>query len=194
LRIPYRPNVGKGESSGAFGTGASGIGIGSNDIGSTGIDTIGNGVVCIGSTGNGPSPPVASKEEIWKSRLPCRIVPPPKHWKNSVGLVLLSEGFSGVEREVQSLLQGKLSRTQRESVVSLQTYLGKHAVRLQYAERLASGRAIGSGLIEGACKNLVGKRLKQTGACWRLSRANRIATLCAALYSDNWKMCWKKYN
>ena len=38
--------------------------------------------------------------------------------------------------------------------------------------------AIGSGLIEGACKNLVGRRLKQTGAPWRLSRANRMATIC----------------
>jgi hypothetical protein len=63
--------------------------------------------------------------------------------------------------------------------------------RLNYCERLAAGRVIGSGLIEGACKNLVGKRLKQTGACWRLERANRIAVLCAALYSDQWKLCWK---
>jgi len=61
------------------------------------------------------------------------------------------------------------------------------AERLPYRERLAAGRAIGSGLIEGACKNLVGKRMKQTGVCWRLPRANRIATLCAVLYSHQWK-------
>ena len=63
-----------------------------------------------------------------------------------------------------------------------------------HRERLASGRVIGSGLIEGACKNLVGRRLKQTGACWRLPRANRIAGLCAVLYSGQWKDCWKKSN
>jgi len=57
-----------------------------------------------------------------------------------------------------------------------------------YAERLAASRAIGSGLIEGACKNLIGKWMKQTGACWRVPRASRIATLCAALYSNQWKM------
>jgi hypothetical protein len=117
-----------------------------------------------------------------------------KDWLERVRLVLLSSGFSGIERELQSLLQGKLTKARRESVVSLQNYLRKHSGRLHYSERLAAGRAIGSGLIEGACKNLVGKRLKQTGACWRLERANRIATLTAALYSDNWKLCWKKYN
>ena len=43
--------------------------------------------------------------------------------------------------------------------------------------------------VEGTCKNLVGKRMKQTGACWRLPNANRMATLCAVLYSDQWKDC-----
>ncbi|MCL2711364.1 MAG: hypothetical protein FWE95_10840 [Planctomycetaceae bacterium] len=61
----------------------------------------------------------------------------------------------------------------------------KNESRLHYAERLAAGRAIGSGLIEGACKNLVGKRMKQTGACWKIERANRIAVLSAARYADN---------
>ena len=57
---------------------------------------------------------------------------------------------------------------------------------------LAAGRSIGNGLIEGACKNLVKRRLRQTGACWRGVRANRIAAICSVLYSDQWKACWKK--
>jgi hypothetical protein len=111
-------------------------------------------------------------------------------------LVLLSEGFAGMERELSVLLdelkgKSKKVKVHRESVSSLLKYLGTHAERLNYGERLAAGRVIGSGLIEGTCKNLVGKRLKQTGACWRVERANRIAVLCAALYSEQWKLCWK---
>jgi hypothetical protein len=49
---------------------------------------------------------------------------------------------------------------------------------------------MGSGLIEGACKNLVGRRLKQTGACGRKERVNKIAVLAALLYSDQWKHVW----
>jgi len=113
-------------------------------------------------------------------------------WLDRMRLVLLSEGFAGMERELSSLKE--LDEDKQKAVSSLLEYLRKHKERLKYAERLAAGRSIGSGLIEGACKNLVGKRMKQTGACWRLPRANRMATLCAVLYSDQWKYCWKKYN
>jgi hypothetical protein len=57
---------------------------------------------------------------------------------------------------------------QKEAIQSLQTYLNNNRERLNYRERLFEGRAIGSGVVEGMCKNLVGRRLKQTGACWRL--------------------------
>jgi len=101
-----------------------------------------------------------------------------KSWLDKMRLVLSSEGFAGMEREFQSLLTGlqgksKKAKLQRESVLSLLDYLRNNSERLHYRERLAAGRAIGSGLIEGACKNLVGRRMKQTGAHWRLERAKR---------------------
>ncbi|NQV27318.1 MAG: hypothetical protein HQ518_23470 [Rhodopirellula sp.] len=52
------------------------------------------------------------------------------------------------------------------------------------------GRSIGSGLIEGACKNLIGRRLKQTGAHWKVRRVNRMAGLYAVMYGDNWNRYW----
>jgi hypothetical protein len=61
---------------------------------------------------------------------------------------------------------------------------------LNYAQRLAAGRPIGSGLVEGACKHLVGRQLKQTGARWLAPNANRMATLASLLYSKNWKHDW----
>jgi hypothetical protein len=120
-------------------------------------------------------------------------------WLDKMRLVLLSEGFAGMDRELQLLqkeFQGKSkkSKSDRKAVESLLDYLRGNADRLHYAERLATGRPIGSGLIEGACKNLVGRRLKQTGACWRLERANRITLVCSLLYSDQWHHCWKNSN
>ena len=76
-----------------------------------------------------------------------------------------------MERELLSLKVG-LKESQVKSVDSLLEYFRGNAGRLDYCDRLAVGRVIGSGLIEGACKNLVGRRLKQTGACWRIDRAN----------------------
>ena len=81
-----------------------------------------------------------------------------KEWFERMRMVLLSEGFPGVERELRLLKT--LDETQRTMVDSLLEYLKNNAHRLSYAERLAAGRAIGSGLIEGACKNLIGKPCK----------------------------------
>jgi len=94
-------------------------------------------------------------------------------WLDKMCLVLLSEGFSGMERELQSLLgtlkgKGKKQKLQQEAVESLRDYLLGNAERSNYCERLAVGRPIGSGLIEGACKNLMGRRMKQTRATWRI--------------------------
>jgi hypothetical protein len=62
---------------------------------------------------------------------------------------------------------------------------------MHYRERLAEGLAIGSGQVEGACKNLIGARFKQTGAKWKRENVNRMAKLCAVLYSHQWKIHWK---
>jgi len=104
--------------------------------------------------------------------------------------LLLSEGLVGMERELL-LLKADVKESRIKSLDSLLEYFRGNAGRLNYCERLASGRVIGSGLIEGACKNLVGRRLKQAGACWRKERANKIASLSAVLYSHQWKYCWK---
>ena len=79
---------------------------------------------------------------------------------------------------------------QEESLKALSTYLGNNSERLGYARRLAEGRSIGSGQVEGACKHMIGRRLKQTGARWRVRRVNRMASLCSLLYSDYWDACW----
>jgi hypothetical protein len=110
-------------------------------------------------------------------------------WLDRMRNVLLSEGLPGVERELELLKVG-LKFEQCKQVDSLLRYLRNHSGRLKYCERLLSGRAIGSGLIEGACKNLIGKRLKQTKACWRVERANKIAAICAIMYSEQWQRAW----
>jgi hypothetical protein len=69
-------------------------------------------------------------------------------------------------------------------------YFRPHAGHLDYPGRRAAGQAIGSGLVEGACKQVVGRRLKQTGARWRVRRAERMATLCGLIYSGLWQTYW----
>jgi hypothetical protein len=62
--------------------------------------------------------------------------------------------------------------------------------RPNYCARLYAGEVIGSGLVEGACKNLIGKRLKQTAARWKLENVQEMAVLCCCASSDFWTPYW----
>ena len=72
----------------------------------------------------------------------------------------------------------------------LRGYFEPHVGHTDYAARLAEGRSIGSGLVEGSCKQVVGRRLKQTGARWKVRRVERMAALCAVQASGQWDAYW----
>lgn len=69
-------------------------------------------------------------------------------------------------------------------------YLRDNQTRMHYAGRLRRGLPIGSGQIEGACKTVVGRRLKLNSARWRPERAEHLAALPALQYSDLWNTYW----
>lgn len=73
---------------------------------------------------------------------------------------------------------------------SLRGYFEPHVDHTGYKSRLAEGRVIGSGLVEGSCKQVVCRRLKQTGARWKVRRVERMATLCAVQASEQWDAYW----
>ena len=113
-----------------------------------------------------------------------------KTWREETTLELMWSGYTLIEQRLDRLEQEERTPQERESIRLLRGYLSYHRDRLNYAGRLAEGRVIGGGQVEGACKNMIGRRLKQTGAKWRVRRVNRMATLCAVLYSEQWKDYW----
>ena len=73
-------------------------------------------------------------------------------------------------------------------------YLGDNRDSLWYGQRLTDGLPIGSGLIEGGCKNVLGKRLKLNSARWRIRRAERMGVIRCLQYSELWETYWdEKY-
>jgi hypothetical protein len=69
-------------------------------------------------------------------------------------------------------------------------YLSENRDSLWYGERLKQGLPIGSGLIEGGAKNILGKRLKINSARWRIRRAERMGTIRCVQYSGLWDAYW----
>jgi hypothetical protein len=106
--------------------------------------------------------------------------------------LLLSDGWSGVCAWVGELLAVE-EVTERErrrlSTDKLLNYFSKHVGRLNYRERLNSGRAIGSGAVEGQAKTL-GLRLKSRGARWNYSNVRPMASLVCVRNSVQWESYW----
>jgi hypothetical protein len=111
-------------------------------------------------------------------------------WSDEGRQALLQEGWPGILRQILGTRRRHRKASKRKSLRALSVYLENNQTRLSYAQRLAEGRSIGSGQAEGACKHMIGRRLKQTGARWRFRRVNRMATLCCLLYSDHWDAYW----
>ena len=74
-------------------------------------------------------------------------------WREKTKTLLLEGGYEGIKVFLEQQKVG-LGGTKREAVERVEGYLSWHKERLDYRERLAEGRAIGSGQVEGACKNL----------------------------------------
>ena len=112
-------------------------------------------------------------------------------WLDAGRQALLGGGWPAMFTHLESTRQSVSRQRWTKYGRPLMQYLGRQQEHLNYPARLASGRSIGSGQVEGACKNMVGRRLKQTGAQWRVRRVNRMATLCSTLYSDQWALFWQ---
>jgi hypothetical protein len=104
-------------------------------------------------------------------------------WYHARRRTLLESGASALLSELTA---------EPGDVSDLIGYIWPHVGHTPYRRRLAEGRSIGSGMVEGACKTAIGKRLKQTGARWKVRRLERMAALCCLSYSDQLDAYWKK--
>lgn len=117
-------------------------------------------------------------------------------WKDSGLHALLGDGWVGLCDWVGRWRQR--CDPQDADLVAAATdpllgYLSEHTEHLGYCERLAKGTSIGSGVIEGACKYVIGRRLKRTGGRWRQPNAVRMGTLCSTHYAGDWQDYWQSY-
>ena len=69
-------------------------------------------------------------------------------------------------------------------------YLGNNKDRMRYNLYQEQGLFIGSGVVEAACKNLVGKRLKQSAMKWTVRGANSIIALRCNILSNRFTDYW----
>lgn len=112
-----------------------------------------------------------------------------RRWARARRRTLLKAGAAGLCAQLRSELPAARSKRRRTALTQLAAYLTPHAERTDYRRRLAQGRSIGSGLIEGTCKTM-GKRLKQTGARWRVRNVDAMTALCCLACGGRWTDYW----
>lgn len=104
--------------------------------------------------------------------------------------LLLAEGWHGICRLVGNELGQEDTPSRRTALEKLTNYFAPHLKRLDYAGDLASGRPIGSGVVEGQAKTLA-LRLKARGARWRMRNVRGMAALVCVRHGTQWTRYWK---
>ncbi len=76
----------------------------------------------------------------------------------------------------------------------VRSYFGNNLHRMEYPEYLAQGWQIGSGVIESACKTVVGQRLKGAGMRWSEDGAHALCHVRALYRSEKslWRAFWER--
>jgi hypothetical protein len=87
--------------------------------------------------------------------------------------------------------QSAALREQRQKVLG---YFQNNAHRMEYPEYLAQGWQIGSGVVESACKTVVGQRLKGAGMRWGEAGAHAVCHVRALYRSEKgqWAAFWNR--
>jgi len=104
--------------------------------------------------------------------------------------VLPAAGKRGLDRWIAGLFAELPEGSDGEPLRGLSAYLASHPTRLDYAARLSRGRSIGSGMVEGAIKQLVNRRMKRTGARWRVEHVGPLVELVALADQPEWHHLW----
>jgi hypothetical protein len=86
--------------------------------------------------------------------------------------------------------QHGLAESQRAGVEACVRYLTNNEEYLHYDKALAAGWPIATGVIEGACRHLIGDRLDITGSRWGVQGAEAILRLRAVIDNGDFEAYW----
>jgi hypothetical protein len=111
-------------------------------------------------------------------------------WSEAQVQNLIEQGPVQYLKDLKAFAGRHTCAAKLKALEALLDYLTPHVDSLWYKQRLADGRPIGSGLIEGANKTVVSNRLKLNSARWTPEHAEHISALRCLDYSGLWPEFW----
>jgi len=102
--------------------------------------------------------------------------PEAEHWMKDKLTRLLYGEIEEVIADLKEMLKF-LSKKKKGLLQKVITYLKNGKEHMRYELYLSKGYPIGSGVIEGACKNLVKDRMEQCGMHWTIAGAEAMLNM-----------------
>lgn len=118
--------------------------------------------------------------------------PQARPWSEAQVQSLIENGPVQYLQNLRNIKATQSDAAKIKALESLLNYLTPNVDSLWYKQRLADGRPIGSGLIEGANKTIVSNRLKLNSARWTPEHAEYISALRCLDYSGLWEQFWQQ--
>jgi hypothetical protein len=133
-------------------------------------------------------------EYIWKaaSSLHAAGDPAAEDWVAVKALAVLAGNSAQVAAGITAEAgAADLTASQRNGADACVHYLTSKQEFLRYDQALAAGWPIATGVIEGACRHLIGDRLDIGGARWGLDGVEAILTLRAMISNGDFEEYWR---
>jgi hypothetical protein len=118
--------------------------------------------------------------------------PAAEDWVAVKALAVLAGDSDRVTKEITAEADAAgLTGSQRNGADACVRYLDGKREFLRYDQALQAGWPIATGVIEGACRHIVGDRLSIGGARWGLDGAEAVLTLRAVISNGDFQEYWR---
>lgn len=106
---------------------------------------------------------------------------------------ILKNAPNGTAKLIRAVRYRRSLLQKNNEIESELKYLQHNRHRMNYYSLIEQHLPIGSGVIEAACKNLIGARLKRSGMRWTYEGGETILTLRSLVLSKRWDAFWNYF-
>ena len=111
-------------------------------------------------------------------------------WLRQQQEYLKQSRFDEVIDELRSKLEEETDEQRRQPILVCERYLSNRREYLDYESALKAGLPIGSGEVESGHRSVIQKRLKLSGAWWKIENAEKMLALRVVRANGGWQSYW----
>ena len=106
---------------------------------------------------------------------------------------ILKEDPHGASKLIRAARYRRSVTKQYPEIEAEIKYLQHNRKRMHYLELRQQNLPIGSGVVEAACKNLIGARMKKSGMRWTIDGGQTVLTIRSLILSNRWERFWTHF-